>query len=96
MECSGQELRTHLGVMRAPGRWEEALTSSRKLSYMAAQNIKPYRERTQDTYGIPWPRTLCRGLPPHHYLALVQELTQGDSSLVLGNFPEPQNRYGCL
>lgn len=64
MECSGQELRTQLGVMRAPRRWEEALSSSRKLSYMASQNTKPYRERAQDAYGIPCPEPSAEGFLP--------------------------------
>lgn len=64
MECSGQELRTQLGVMRAPGRWEEALSSSRKFSYMASQNKKAYRERAQDAYGIPCPEPSAEDFLP--------------------------------
>lgn len=53
MECSGQGAQKSTGSDESPREMGGGTHLLQELSHMAAQNTKPFRKRTQDTYGIP-------------------------------------------
>lgn len=87
MEYSGHELRTQMGVMRAPREMGGGSGLLQEALLLAAQETKPYKERLQDAHRIPCPRTLCRELSSITALLWSEGVNTGD-------FPELQNRCG--